>query len=232
MIVPYLKANLANLSYLVSNLQGCTCGIANVPKSKNRIVGGSESAENKYPWMVRVMTTGAIHGCGGTIISRQYVLTAAHCVVERENSGEGKIRPVSDFSVTLAEHDHSQNSADRVPVSEIIPYPKYMNNDCIVQCHYDIAVLKLSSPLTFSENIASVCLPAHTMGNHAGKDAVVTGWGVTESMEPSSVLKEAHQTILTNKHCNKMTGDDRFQKYTFRNFLTLFKIHFQYKYLR
>ena len=86
-----------------------------------------------------------------------------------------------------------------------------MNDDDGVS-YYDIAVLKLSSPVTFSRNIAPVCLPAHTMGNHAGKDAVVTGWGwFGEDTGGSPVLKQANVTILTNKDCNKAYGTtDRF----------------------
>ena len=189
------------ISFSFPNLQGCTCGVANVPN--NRIVGGSEAGQHQYPWMIRLVAGGY---CGGTLISKQHVLTAAHCVV----SG-GKIRPLSIFSVDLGEHDYSNTSATRVSISEIIPYPKYMNDDDGVS-YYDIAVLKLSSPVTFSRNIAPVCLPAHTMGNHAGKGAVVTGWGwFGEDTGGSPVLKQANVTILTNKDCNEAyKATDRF----------------------
>ena len=147
--------------------------------------------------MIRLVAGGY---CGGTLISSQYVLTAAHCVV----SG-GQNRPLSIFSVDLGEHDYSDSTATRMSISEIIPYPKYMIDDDGVS-HYDIAVLKLSSPVTFSQNIAPVCLPAHTMGDHAGKDGVITGWGATGSGHGSPVLREANVTILTNKACNAAYG--------------------------
>ena len=156
--------------------------------------------------MIRLVDLVSNGYCGGSLISNQHVLTAAHCVV----SG-GQVRPLNIFAVDLGEHNYSDTSATRMSISEIIPYPKYMidddgNNRTSHVSHYDIAVLKLSSPVTFSQNIAPVCLPAHTMGNHAGKDAVATGWGVTETEHVSPVLKEANVTILTNKACNEAYG--------------------------
>ena len=154
-------------------------------------------------------------GCGATLISSQYALTAAHCMYRLGLL----ITPVNLSSVAMGEHYSSnfQNDAVRVSLSEIIPYPKYMccdddgNAHADGHSHYDIAILKLSSPVTFSQNIAPVCLPAHTMGNHAGKDAVITGWGRTETGHGSPVLKEANVTILTNKACNAAYGaTDRF----------------------
>lgn len=199
-------------NFLFCNLQGCTCGVANVPNRDNRIVGGSESRENKYPWMIRLVDLVSNGYCGGSLISDQHVLTAAHCVVKG-----GQVRPLSIFAVDLGEHDYSDTGATRVTISEIIPYPKYMieddgNNRTSHVSHYDIAVVKLSSPVTFSQIIAPVCLPAHTMSNHAGKDAVVTGWGeFGDGTGGSPVLKEANVTILTNKDCNEAYGTtDRF----------------------
>ena len=183
--------------FLFSNSQVCTCGVANISNRINRIVGGSVSLENKYPWMIRLVDLVSNGYCGGSLISNQHVLTAAHCVVRG-----GQVRPLNIFAVDLGEHDYSDTSATRMSISEIIPYPKYMIND---GGDDDIAVLKLSSPVTFSLNIGPVCLPAHTMGNHAGKDAVVTGWGGTGT-GLSPVLKEANVTILTNKACNEAYG--------------------------
>merc|ERR1712014_80238 len=65
---------------------GCKCGIEG---SGNRIVGGSEvSPINKYPWLVRLFNsdeTGSF--CGGTLVASKYVISAAHCMFELDDSG-------------------------------------------------------------------------------------------------------------------------------------------------
>ena len=66
----------------ISPLHHCDCGI--VPdKYKLRIVGGTETEVNEFPWTVGLYTHYRCKGlpvCGGSLISTQHVLTAAHCI--------------------------------------------------------------------------------------------------------------------------------------------------------
>lgn len=52
------------------------CGGAN---QENRIVGGQPAGVNRYPWMARLVYDGTFH-CGASLLTKEYVLTAAHCV--------------------------------------------------------------------------------------------------------------------------------------------------------
>ncbi|XP_011643414.1 venom serine protease 34-like [Pogonomyrmex barbatus] len=77
-----------------SNNDNCQCGW----KKVTRIVGGSETEVNEYPMMaglVDYMKRDIVCGC--TIISKQYITTAAHCLEQIQN--------INNFGIVVGEHD-------------------------------------------------------------------------------------------------------------------------------
>merc|ERR1712192_306554 len=80
----------------------CQCGL----EGSRRIVGGEPSMSGKYPWIVAFNfgTTDGLQpgGCGATLIARNWVVTAAHCVNNR-----GVLSTKDDLSVILGEFDLS-----------------------------------------------------------------------------------------------------------------------------
>ncbi|XP_015260038.1 PREDICTED: transmembrane protease serine 9-like, partial [Cyprinodon variegatus] len=138
------------------------CGLAPL---NNRIVGGEAAPPGSWPWQVSLHTFA--HICGGSLINDQWVLTAAHCV-----SGFSSI---AGLTVYLGRQNQSESNPNEVSrtVTRIIIHPEYnkplYNND--------IALLKMSEPVAFSNYISPVCLAAFNSTFNIGEDTWVTGWG-------------------------------------------------------
>ncbi|XP_064472397.1 trypsin-1-like [Ornithodoros turicata] len=146
------------------------CGRSRV--EDERVVGGRAAREGEFPWQVSLQRNG-YHFCGGSIISRNTVVTAAHCVrrfgPERLSVEAGK----TDFRRFAA---HSQNRR----VKWIISNEKFGTSGM----RHDIALLKLEEPFDFEGSdgyVAPICLPdpAPEQSSPLQGNIIVSGWGAT-----------------------------------------------------
>ena len=167
----------------------CSCGNVN---RATRIVGGTQTEVNEYPWQAGLVNPGATRTwCGGTVINSMYVLTAAHCT-----AGESP----GSFQVLLREHVIGSGDGEiRADVQQIKDHPSYNSGTL----DNDFSLLKLASEITFpaDNTLAPACLP--TAGNDFdGQDAVVTGWGTTSSGgSQANALREVTVPIISNAAC-------------------------------
>jgi len=171
----------------------CYCGLAK-RRLTSKVAGGKRTGVNEYPWQVLVI--GWKGPCGGSLISDQWVLTAAHCV---DNGTKA-----SDMTLSLGEHDTTnQLEADTVVmnVTEIIIHGKYNPKNYF----YDFALLKLKSKINFGSHphIRPICLPADGSNNdYSGYTATATGWGHTSFGGSNSPhLLEVDLTVSSPTEC-------------------------------
>ncbi|XP_058118574.1 uncharacterized protein LOC131288435 [Anopheles ziemanni] len=123
-----------------------------------KIMHGTPTVEGQYPWQVSLEllhpSYGFIgHWCGGVLIDRNWVLSAAHCI----HNDLFNLPLPALWTVVLGEYDRRTESGfeQRIPVDKIILHEKYHN------FKHDLVLLKLSRPANTAPNsrVRKICLP-------------------------------------------------------------------------
>jgi len=160
--------------------------------SHHRIVGGNDASVHRYPWQIQ-LHRGQYYTCGGSVIGESWILTAAHCVDGNENNP-------SSFKIIAGAHnlwfgDNEDNRQER-QVAQIYMHENYANLD------NDIALLRLASPLTYTDQVQPICLASQPAVD--GSTCTITGWGDTEdSSDPSNLpLQVATVPIIAQNTCD------------------------------
>lgn len=198
--------NHPNLKLLNNNI----CG----PITEQKIYGGNKTGVFDFPWMALLAyNTGGTtpeFRCGGSLINKRYILTAAHCVTLLPPD-------LTLVGVRIGEHDLSterdcDNDEDGL---EIVCAEKYQDFD-IESVHYhpdyskakmqnDIGLIRLKSDVDLRpENARPVCLPIGTAATLGYKKVTVTGWGATEitgNQGSSQVLLQVRLPLVSLDQC-------------------------------
>jgi len=158
------------------------------PATSTKIVGGTTAGKNEFPWQVGLVRPGSSQPfCGGTLLSSDTVLTAAHCKTD-----------VNNFRVVLGEHDITRSDGEQIIApSQWISHPSYNERTT----NYDFAIVRLSNPVDFSPSVVPACLPSPSK-NYDAVTATVSGWGTLYSggSQPSQLQKVDVKT-RSNSEC-------------------------------
>ncbi|KAM6168211.1 cationic trypsin-3-like [Erethizon dorsatum] len=153
----------------------------------DKIVGGYTCQKNSLPYQVSL--NDGSHFCGGSLITEQWVLSAAHCYEPR-------------LQVRLGEHDIDVNEGNEqfIDAAKIIPHPKY-DDDTIDN---DIMLIKLKSPATINAQVDTISLPRSCPST--GAECLVSGWGNTLSfgVKYPSLLQCLEVPVLSDTVCHKV----------------------------
>ncbi|XP_059952868.1 transmembrane protease serine 11D [Mesoplodon densirostris] len=156
--------------------------------SDERIIGGTKAKEGDWPWQVSLQWSN-LHHCGGVLISKKWILSAAHCFTSRSDTLQWTV--TFGISTTFPK--------ERRGIKTILIHNNYKPETQ----ENDIALLQLDREVTFTRNIRMVCLPDASQNIPPGTTAYVTGWGsqrYTGSIVPD--LEQARVKIISTKVCN------------------------------
>jgi trypsin len=160
-------------------------GVPGAIQQDQRIVGGTTATED-YGFMVSLQTKPDDHRCGGSLIDKKWVLTAAHCV-------EG-IDPKT-LQVMLGSQTLSQ-PGDVYEIKEVLVNPSYASDGTA-----DEALLRLAKPAKYPT--LRIADPAEADLWAPGTEARVIGWGTDMYFVGSAQdeLREVDVPIVSDADC-------------------------------
>nr|XP_061807660.1 prostasin-like [Nerophis lumbriciformis] len=167
----------------------------------NRIVGGMDASVGAWPWQVSIQKD-AVHVCGGSIITENWILSAAHCFPNPSDLSSYTIYAGWYYLNNFNPHQ----SAHRV--SNVVIPSGYVDP----HRGKDVALVRLSSPLTWSDWISPVCLPGSSMQFPGGMRCHVTGWGHIRNNIPlpgAGPLQEVQVPIIPQDSCREMYSTEQ-----------------------
>jgi len=162
-----------------------------------RVINGIVADEGAWPAQLslqRLRTEGWGHTCGGTLLSVNYAMTAAHCV-----DGAGP----ADRLIQAGVNRRDDPSGQIKTLSVIKQHEDYSVGNGFPN---DIAVMQFESPITLGPKVQLGLLPSNGE-DFIDSECFISGWGRTDTSSniPNS-LRQAAVSVLSNAECQQRIG--------------------------
>ncbi|XP_054649074.1 coagulation factor IXa isoform X2 [Dunckerocampus dactyliophorus] len=171
-----------------------------IPMVRKRIIGGHDVVPGDIPWQVALVYSddGSVF-CGGSILSKRWVITAAHCLAQA----------VGPFFIRVGEHTISvlEGNEQDYQVSKQHVYPFY--NPRVSLVNHDLALLYLDKPIIYSRVVRPICIGPHEFTEalvQNSSPATVSGWGITQTANTSDTLKKVKVPFTGRLECKRSSA--------------------------
>ncbi|XP_025032535.1 serine protease 57-like, partial [Python bivittatus] len=156
------------------------------------VIGGKEVTPHSRPFMASIQRENR-HICGGFLVRRRWVMTAAHCQIPKQSAL---------FRVILGAHSlvAAEASQQIFGIKNSVAHPLF--NPSTVQ--NDIRLIKLNRSAILNSKVRQIKLPRAKTDPYPGLLCQVIGWGdISNYGTIPTKLMEANTTIVDRKACNE-----------------------------
>jgi len=165
----------------------------------SKVVNGWPADKGEWPWIAALLNNGR-QFCGGSLITRKHILTAAHCVAHMSRYD------VANLKVRLGEHAIKQVGETNLfesKAARVVRHKGFSQQTL----HKDVAVITLEDEVPPMDNVRPVCLDTMGGDKYVDQHATVVGWGSLKENGPQpDILQEVTVRIWDNKVCKETYG--------------------------
>ena len=175
-------------------------GVLATAGPSSAIVGGSSVQDGGLRFMASIQQAGSRgaegHFCGGSVVASRWVLTAAHCITEDDDS---VTRP-GTLQVVVGRTDLESSGGQVVRVDRVLRHPKYLSTGT-----FDAALLHTTTAMKVP-TIRLVGTSNNTL-ERDGRTVTVAGWGTEFFGSPviPSRMKKVSLSVVGDSSCTTNT---------------------------
>lgn len=191
-----ISSNVNKLAFATFALGSLALSPSHSMAVEQRIIGGTDASSGTYPWMVSLQNKGGGHFCGGSLLDKQWVLTAAHCV--ENESADGMQVVVADYNTQQEDSGEVKANVEGIYLHK--GYGESGGND------HDIAILKLATEV--DKTLVNAGSNTFIDGLAVSTPLTVIGWGNTSTTgeEFPDILQQVEVPLSDHASCTTAYG--------------------------